>query len=103
MTPECVTGSCAVAVSNTDIIEAVVDREEDLELALINSLMDDCQGKAGVNEHGYGEFGRRRHDKERSGIGKRAIKYGLKVENLKRAKVRRAKIVSRSKDSYHAR
>ena len=77
------TGSCVVEVSSTDIIGAVVDREEDLELALINKLMDDCQGKGGVNGHGYGEFGRRRHDKERSGIGKRAIKFGLKVENLK--------------------
>ena len=38
-----VKGSSIIAVSSTDIIGAV-DREEDLELALIDKSMDDCQG-----------------------------------------------------------
>ena len=95
-----VKGSGVITVSSTDII-GVVDRKEDLELALIDKSMDDSLGRSGVDGQRYGEFGRSRHDEERNRIWKRAIKFSLKVEKLKRGKIRRAGVISRCKDSCH--
>ena len=95
-------GSGVIAVSSTNII-GVVDRKEDLELALIDKIVDDCRGRGGVDGQRYGEFGRSRRDEERNRIGKRAIKFSLKVEKLQRAKIRRAGVVSRCKDSCQTR
>ena len=97
-----VKGSSAIAVSSTDIIRAV-DRKEDLELALIDKSMDDCQGRGRVNRQRCREVEKRRHGKERNRIGKHAVKFSLKVEKLKRTRVRRAGVVRRSKDSCHTR
>ena len=96
-------GSGIIAISSTDIIGAV-DRKEDLDLVLVDKIMDDCRGRGGVDGQRYGEFGRsRRDEEERNRIWKRAIKFSLKVEILKRAKIRRAGVVSRCKDSCHTR
>ena len=95
-----VKGSGIITVSSTNII-GVVDRKEDLELALIDKSMDDSLGRSGVDGQRYGEFGRSRHDEERNRIWKRAIKFSLKVEKLKRGKIRRAGVISRCKDSCH--
>ena len=62
-----VKGSGVIAVSNTNII-GVVDRKEDLELALIDKIVDDCRGRGGVDGQRYGEFGRSRRDEERNRI-----------------------------------
>ena len=91
-----------VAVSSTNII-GTVDRKEDLELALIDKIMDDSRGGSGIDGQRYGEVGRSRCDEEGSRIWKRAIKINLKVKKLKRAKIRRAGVVSRCEDSCHTR
>ena len=95
-------GSGVIAVSNTNII-GVVDRKEDLELALIDKIMDDSRGGSGIDGQRYGEVGRSRCDEEGSRIWKRAIKFNLKVKKLKGAKIRRAGVVSRYEDSCHMR
>ena len=96
-----VKGSGGIAVSSTDIIGAV-DRKEDLELALIDKIMEDSWGRSGIDGQRYREVRRsRRCDEEGSRIWKHAIKFSLEVKKLRRAKVRRAGVVSRCEDSCH--
>ena len=65
--------------------------------------MDDSRGGSGIDGQRYREVRRRRCDEEGSRIWKRAIKFNLKVKKLKRAKIRRAGVVSRCEDSCHTR
>ena len=95
-------GSCVIGVSSTNVV-GTENREENLELALVDKCMDDCRDRSGICGQGYRAVGSRRCDIERNGIRERAIEFALRVEKFKRAEMRRAGIGIGSKDGGHAR